>query len=45
MHALETGNVLPQQWEMELFLSVLSRTYIKLQTTFDRYFVMHGMTA
>jgi DNA-binding MarR family transcriptional regulator len=30
---------------MELFLSVLSRTYIKLQTTFDRYFVMHGMTA
>src|ERR1700693_1278642 len=45
MDALETGNVLAQQWEMELFLSVLSRTYIKLQTTFDRYFVMHGMTA
>jgi hypothetical protein len=31
MHALETGNVFPQQWEMELFLSVLSRTYIKLK--------------
>ena len=45
MHALETGNVLPQQWEMEFFLSVLSRTYIKLKTTFDRHFVMHGMTA
>jgi hypothetical protein len=25
---------------MELFLSVLSRTYIKLKTTFDRRFVM-----
>jgi hypothetical protein len=24
---------------------VLSRTYIKLKTTFNRHFVMHAMTA
>ena len=45
MHKLKTMNDLAKGRERELFLSVLFRTCIKLQTTFDRCFVRYSMTS
>ena len=45
MHKIGTGNGSAKEGEKEFFLSMLFRTCIKLQTTFDGYFVRYGMTA
>ena len=45
MRELRTSDENAKEWEREFLLSLLSRTYIKLQTTLDSHFARHSMTA